>query len=207
MRIFLGAFLIILLFPVSSASARLVDRVMAVVNGKIVSLSDVETYQTFFWKGHETSEDKKTMEESLLREVIDQRLLLEEAVKFNVEKPTEGEVKAAIEEIEKRLLRKQGLLAALKERGLTRDDLKAEVRKQVRVQKFLDQRIGLFLFLREEEVVKYYEDNAQTFGKKKFDEVRKDIEETLKERKFKEKLEEYLSRLHANATIRINPPP
>ncbi len=179
--------LIVFLFTVAvaePAAAELLDRVVAVVNDQVINLSDLRRYIAL--------EAPNTPEEGAIHDLIERRLLLAEAKRFEVEPPSEAEVNAALEH-----------------RGGNGDagEFRRAIQDRLWIDRFIDQRIRFFILVPPGEVERYYQAHAADFGNRPLDEVREEIQRLLTKQRFQERYDAYIARLRARAKIRINPFP
>jgi peptidyl-prolyl cis-trans isomerase SurA len=182
------------------AEAIVLDRILAVVNGEIIALSDAEGELVFF-EGRAVS-DSAIQEE--VQKLIDQKLFLAEAKRFDVGSPSESEVQEELQRIQRRFASPDLFEKALRENAMTLEDLKHKVTEHLIVDRFIDQRIRFFVIVLPEEVSRYYDEHHSDFQNKPLENVENEIEKFLTTQKAKEKLEDYLSKVRAKANIQIN---
>jgi peptidyl-prolyl cis-trans isomerase SurA len=193
-------------FQAWMAEAIVLDRVLAVVNGEIISLSDVENELIFF--GEVKPVPEKGFSDSDIQagiqRLIDHKLLLAEAKRFDVENPNSKQIQEKLEEIQKRFSTPGDFEKALRQNAMTLEDLKQKIAEHLIVDRFIDQRIRFFAIVLPEEIAGYYAEHQADFQGKPLEEVEKDIERILLEQKEKAKLEDYLRILKNKASIQIN---
>ena len=205
-------FLFLVLWPLQPGSSAVIvlDRILAVVNGEVISLSDVESDLFYFSKVEPPPQRDLggTLSDSAIRtgirELINQKLLLAEAKRFDVEDPTERQIDHELEIIQNRFPSPAAFEMALRRNAMTPEDLRQRVKEHLRVNRFVDQRIRFFVILLPEEISQYYSENQGKFQHKTYEEAEKEIEMFLTEAKAKGKLEAYLSNLKTKASIQIN---
>ncbi len=186
--------------------AIVLDRVLAVVNGEIVSLSEVESELIFFDQVNPAPEKgfSDSDIQAGIQKLIDHKLLLAEAKRFDVEDPTPKQIQEKLEEIQKRFSTPGGFEKALRQNAMTLEDLKQKIAEHMIVDRFIDQRIRFFVIVLPEEIASYYAEHQADFQGRPLDEVEKDIERILLEQKEKTKLEDYLTKLRTKANVQIN---
>lgn len=194
------------LFQAWTAEAVVLDRVLAVVNGELISLSEVESELIFF--DQVNPDQEKGFSDSVIQtgtqKLIDHKLLLAEAKRFDVEDPTPQKIQKKLEEIQKRFGTPAAFEKALRQNAMTLEDLKQKITEHLIVDGFIDQRIRFFVIVLPEEISRYYAENQTNFQGKPLAEVEKDIERILLEQKEGKKLEDYLRILKNKASIQIN---
>ncbi len=188
------------------AEAIVLDRVLAVVNGEIISLSDVESELIFFDQVNPAPEKgfSDSDIQAGIQKLIDHKLLLAEAKRFDVENPTPKQIQENLEETQKRFSTPGGFEKALRQNAMTLEDLKQKIAEHLIVDRFIDQRIRFFVIVLPEEIASYYAEHQADFQGRPLDEVEKDIERILLEQKEKTKLEDYLTKLRTKANVQIN---
>ena len=119
------------------AAERLLDRVLAVVGGQVILLSDV---RLFLETGLvEPSEAADPIPPALDR-LIERRLILDEAARYVVEDPDSGEVDARLTRIERHVGGSGALDAVLEATGHARRDFEQVVRDDLRIERYLARR-------------------------------------------------------------------
>lgn len=182
------------------------DRILAVVNSQIISLSDVQGYVTVFTV--EPADQGKDFSGAVLNDgleaIIRHKLLLEQARRFGVENPPQALIRQEVAAIRKPLGNRQHVDTILKHHGMTPDDLERMAQENLMVRDFIEQRIGFFVIVLPREVEQYYAEHAGAHQGQTLQEAREEIEEHLFLKRKLEKLEQYLNRLRAEAQIQIN---
>jgi peptidyl-prolyl cis-trans isomerase SurA len=137
----------------------------AVVNGKQITRTDVE--KAFRSRVNAdapdpSQEEALSLKLSILDELINSEILLERAAKMNLmasdaeveDKFTESKSPYTEEEFQKKL----------KETGLTIDDLKSEIRRQVSIEKLLNREVMAKISITDQDVANFYTQNRAQFN-------------------------------------------
>lgn len=192
----------------SQASAQvLVDRMAAVVNGRIITLSEADVEIAIEVKKPVSSLNLFFLEnrrKEVLQGLIDRRLLLEEATRFEMTDVSGKEVMEEWLRIKSAFPSEESFDSALKEEGMEEGDLMVILKEYLIVQKFVDQRIRFFIRVGDEEIKDYYEKNRAKYQDKGLEAVTDEIQGIIAENKTRIKLKEYLSTLRVKADIRVN---
>ena len=143
------------------APQQMLDRVLAVVEGTPITLSDVNAAVRMGLVPTPTS--KTDPEREALDSVIDRRLQLVEVNRYLPPEPPASVIDARLAETRQRFQTPEGFDAALKECGLTPADLRAAVRDSLRIASYLEQRFGAGYQPGEDEVLAYYRANEAAF--------------------------------------------
>jgi hypothetical protein len=182
----------------SPAAAGVVERVLASVNGQLVTLSDVVAYQTL-------SGSPEVSDAVVVRALVDRHLLLEEADRFAIPVPDASEVAAGVSAVALRLGGPDGLTLALDRLGWGHDDLKAWIIDELRVTEFLNQRIYFFVIITPDDIDAYIDDHRDEFAGVSIDDARDLAGKRMVQERGDAKRDQFLAGLRAKATIRLNP--
>lgn len=138
--------------------AAVVDRVVAVVNGEIITLSDLQREQAL------RKQDNGLDQRQLLEEMIDRKLQMTAAKRAGLD-VTDKELNDAVADIMKRnSLDEKQFGAALAKEGITLEQYKAELREQMTLSRIFNKFVRSGVAVNDEEVREYYERNQQQYG-------------------------------------------
>lgn len=157
--------------PAAKADREVVDRVAALVNGQVITLSDIVDRAGPEWQrvqamGAGVSRDKERAE--LLRRVFDflvaERLLQAEAATLQVD-ATEAQVNQAIAEIKQRNGFDDATLAkAIEEQGLDQATFRTQIKRDLDTYLVLQYRLRNRVKISDEDLRNYYQSHPQEFG-------------------------------------------
>jgi peptidyl-prolyl cis-trans isomerase SurA len=199
--------LTLFLFFVNDTQAILVDRILAVVDHQPITLSDLQQYEAFLAlnNGKKNWEPPDAPSPTVLQQLIDQRLLLEEAERFEVSPPEKADLLKVQDRLVKRFSNPEEFQGTLRRWGLDRESLHRLLEDHLTVERFVDQRIKFFVIIPPAEIQTYYESHREEYKGEDLEEALAQITVQLTDLKAKEKLEAYLKKLRENASIQINP--
>ena len=124
----------------AAARAEIIDRIMAVVGGQPVTLSDVHAALVFrFIQPPAGTPDPLVYS---LDRLIDRNLILAEVDRFQPPEPAPVEITLRITELEQRAGSPDAFTRALGVTGTTRDQLRRYIRDDLRIATYLNQRFG-----------------------------------------------------------------
>lgn len=159
-----------LLFAVVPPSgAETVDRVVAIINDSIITLSELNaaTAVAIEKLGVEGSEDKRKIEEvrsTILDSLIEQRLVKQAADRAGIE-ISEREIDNAVDDIKKQNnLTQEQLLLALAQSGLTQKEYREQLKEQIRQVKFINKEFRSKISIKPDDIEDYYRQNIKEFG-------------------------------------------
>jgi hypothetical protein len=181
--------------PISNARAAVIEQLLAVVNGKTIALSDLGRYRLLF--------APDASPEQALQQLIDQQLLLVEAVRFDIGPPEPARVREAVQQLEQAAGGRAAWEAALQREHLTQPEAEQAVIEHLRADSLLAQRVDQFVIVTRTEVEAAYEQETERFQGKSLEEVETVIERELMQQKMTAKRQDYLGRLRARATITV----
>jgi hypothetical protein len=121
------------------AAPQVIDRIMAVVAGQPITLSDVTAAVQF---GLVENPSGNTAPAAIVERLVDRTLILAEVERFQPPEPDASEVTSRVDAIERRTGSAAALEKALAVTGLTRDRLRRYIRDDLRITTYLNQRFG-----------------------------------------------------------------
>jgi peptidyl-prolyl cis-trans isomerase SurA len=145
-------------FPLTASGTVVVDRVVAVVNNEIITLSDLQREETL------KKVDVKQDERLLLEDMIDRKLQMAAAKRDGMD-VTDKELSEAVTDIMKRnSLDSKQFEAALAKEGLTLEQYKNELREQMTLSRMFNKYVRSGVAVDEAEVRAYYERNVKSYS-------------------------------------------
>ena len=153
--------------------AEIIDRVLAVVDTQIITLSDVRAALRFGLVPEDVTTDPTG---AVLQRLIDRRLMLIEVDRYAPPEPSEAAVNASLAAVERRFKDALGLEIALNQSSLTREELRRQLRDTLRIESYLQQRFSTSVQVSDDEVARYYREHPEEFTRegqvRSFDEAR-----------------------------------
>jgi peptidyl-prolyl cis-trans isomerase SurA len=147
------------------ASKQGTDDVMAKVNGHKISSTDVDKYyrnQTAGAPQQPTDEQADSLKLSILRELIDNEILMQRAEKLGL-LATDEEVDKKLNEV-KAPYTPDEFTKRLQERNITLDDFKRDLRKSLTVDKVMNKEITSKINVTDQDVSNYYNAHKPEFN-------------------------------------------
>jgi hypothetical protein len=202
----LGVISIVLVF-VSAASGEEIDRLLAAVNGKVITGGDIllaRSLNVVIFSGSKESLDS---DDQALSRLIDLELLRQELKNFGMAKEDESEVESRLQALRDAYVKTGGLTAFLQKHGLQESELIAYLRLESSILRFVNFRFRPFINVTNEEINSYYEKRlAPQLEKSKLDlpplsQVSTRIEEILREEKINEVFDQWIATIRHNSRI------
>jgi peptidyl-prolyl cis-trans isomerase SurA len=161
-------FLAVVLAPLNGI-AELLDRVVAVVNDDVITLSELEKEGERFYRDISAKTPATSLAETLqqarehvLDRIIERRLVTQKAKAGNLS-VSDAEVDAAFEQmLSQSRLSKPEFLAKLKEEGLTETAYRQNLRDQVLQSKVVNADVRSKVVITDEEILNYYNSQSTT---------------------------------------------
>ena len=154
---------------VPPCGAETVDRVVAIINDSIITLSELNAATTVAIEklGVKGAGDKRKVEEvraTILESLIEQRLVRQAADRAGID-VSEREIDNAIEDVKKQnSLTQEQLLLALAQSGLTQKEYREQLKEQIRQVKFINKEFRSKISVQDEDIEDYYRQNASEFS-------------------------------------------
>jgi len=192
-------------FVVATLNAQIIDRVLAVVAGQPITLSDVRAALALGLVPPAAAGEKP--ERSALNNLIDRQLQLIEVNRYLPPEPTAAGIDGRVSEIRSRFNGDAAFHAALAENGFTADQLRARVRDNLRIESYLDQRFGVGPEPSEEELQRFYRshDFTRDGTQPPYAEVREEVKRRLVEARKATLIREWLAGLRRRVDVAVLP--
>lgn len=181
-----------------AARAQVIDRVMAVVNGSVITQSDVEAVLRF---GLMTPRPVADVVERL----IDRRLTIVEVNRYSPPEPATALIDARLDEVRRRFQSDERFERTLLEVGVGEDQLRAYLRDSIRIQAYLRQRFGAAYQPPDADILQYYRTHPEEFTRNGvllgYGEAYDDARAALIVHRREEQIQQWLSNLRRRADI------
>ena len=141
------------------------DNVSATVNGRAITYDELEKqYQVLFSSpGDNISEDEvATQKLEILRSLIDNEIMLQRAEKLGL-MAVDSDVEAKFTELRAPYTQEE-FQKRLEGRKMTEDDLKAQLRRDLSIQKLFNKEITSHITITDQDVVDFYNANKASFN-------------------------------------------
>jgi peptidyl-prolyl cis-trans isomerase SurA len=139
--------------------------VMALVNGRKITRSEVDKYydnQTAEAPQKPSQEQADSLRLSILRELIDNEILMQRAEKLGL-LATDEEINAKLAEI-KAPYTQEEFDKRLKGRNLTLDDFKRDLRRSLTIEKVLNKEVTSKINISDDDITAYYNEHKAEFN-------------------------------------------
>ena len=153
------ALLALILTAAAAASAEVIDRVMAIVDGHLITLSDVRRAMTL----HLVDRDGAPAGEAVaLERLIDRMLILQEVERYAPPEPERAALDKQVSDVERRL-GNGNLVSALSDVDASEAWLRQWVRDDLRMRAYIDQRFAGAAEPTDDELENYFRQHPDEF--------------------------------------------
>jgi hypothetical protein len=135
----MGGALMLAVLAAGVVRAETIDRVLAVVAGQLITLSDVTAARDL---GLESADGAADPIRFILTRLIDRELMLAEVDRYGPPEPTAEAVDGEVERVRARFPSPDAFNAALERSGIDEKHLRETVRQNLRMAAYLDQRFA-----------------------------------------------------------------
>jgi peptidyl-prolyl cis-trans isomerase SurA len=187
------------------------DRVLAVVDDDPVLDSDVERVVRLGLETPKPGEGDEPFRRRVRDELIEQRLQFHEIDRFGFEQVPVSEIEKRVAAIRARFPDDAAFQKALREVGLDSKRLRQLVARQLLVLTYVDERLGVNVFVTPEDISRYYREVLTPEMRKRGqpppppEDVGDDIRETLKQQKITAEMTKWTQGLREKADVVIYP--
>jgi hypothetical protein len=204
-RFQIGVTLVAVLLSAAPLHAEVMDRVLAVVAGELVLLSDVRAAREFGFVAIQPDGDQDAQ---ALARLIDRALILAEVDRFAPPEPDAPAVDKGVAALRQRFPSAESFAAALERLGIEERHLREYVRQDLRMAAYIDQRFAAVPPL-EEEIGRFYREHPERFTRDgvliPFETARPAIVQALAAQTRETMVGDWLAGLRRRADIRVSP--
>lgn len=190
--------------------AVIIDRIAAVVDQEVITLTEVEQLVTLRVLGRVPSESESDYRKRTLDTMIAQALRFRGDVeRFGAEDVPKDSIESRLIEITDRLGGEAAREAALRKAELTLDELRAIVKRQLQVEASVEERFSPLIFVSLEEIEIYYRDTWTQQRRQRglavppLSEAREEIRSILKSERLQAEIETWTAQLRARANVDV----
>jgi len=201
----LPAVLLLLALP---ASAVTVDRIAAIVDRQVLTVSEVaQMVEIRFFPRTSQSEDDHRRD--VLEGLIAQALRYRDVERFGAQDISPGVIEARLLEIQRRFASEAEFQAAIARAELTLDEVRALARRQLQVEAYIQERFAPLVFITNEEVEAYYRGPWTTqrrergLGVPPLDSVREEIRTAVRTTRLQDEIGKWTTQLRARADVDV----
>ena len=191
------------------ASAVTVDRIAAVVDRQVLTVSEITQLVEIRFSPRLARTDDEHRRE-VLDALIAQALRYRDVERFGAEDVSHDAIDARIQEIKRRFASEAEFNAALGRAELTIEEVQALVKRQLQVESYIQERFAPLVFVSPEEIEEYYRGPwAQQRRERSLpvtplnDEVRDEIRNLLRSTRLQAEIDKWTAQLRERANVDV----
>lgn len=183
-----------------------IDRIVAVVNDQVITLTDIRITKAFGLYEEEMKGQPARMPSFILERVIDQKLVIQlSSEEIGIDRE---EVEAYLKKM-RELMGDERIQKTLAEYGFDLDDLREYIHEKILFQKLILRKFGQSVVVRLDEIEDYYNEIYILSQREKglepqpMIELLQEIESSIRGNKIKKQVEDWINNLKNQADIQI----
>jgi hypothetical protein len=199
--------------PREEVAASLVDGVVAAVDEDPILASDLERVIALGLVEPRPGESPEELRRRALESLIEQLLRFHEIERFGFGQVPVEEVEARFREIRERFPSPEAFQRRLQALGMAEQDLRQLVTRQLLVLDFIEERLGLRVFVSLDDIRRYHAEvlvpelAARGEQAPPLEEVREQIRALLREQRLNEEIVRWTAELRREADVVVHPEP
>jgi hypothetical protein len=190
------------------ASAVTVDRIAAVIDRQVVTVSEIsQMVEVRFFPRLAASEEDYRRE--VLDALIAQALRFRDVERFGAQDITADTIEARVMEIRGRFPSEAEFNAALARTELTLDEVRALARRQLQVEAYIQERFAPLVFVTNEEIAEYHSGPWTRARRERglpvlpLSEVREEVRTAVRSSRLQTEIEKWTTQLRARANVDV----
>lgn len=200
--------LLALLLLALPAAAVTVDRIAAVIDQQVLTVSEVSQMVEirFFPRTSETEDDHR---HDVLDALIAQALRFRDVERFGAQDISLDAIEARLVEIRGRFANEAEFLAALRRAELSLEEVQALVKRQLQVEAYVQERFAPLVFVAGEEIEEYYRGPWTTQRRERglavppLDQVREEVRLAVRASRVQQETERWTAQLRERANVDV----
>ncbi len=161
LRSLCAAGLLVALCAPACSSAETFDRILAVVNDEIITQSEFDRYIVLASMGGEQKKPGREMERQLLEQLVERKLMVQEANRLKITAKDKDLEKAMQEILARNKMTHKELKAQLAKAGLTIEDVRSAVRAELMTSELIGREVNAKVVVSDVDMEKYYNENIR----------------------------------------------
>lgn len=151
------AFLLALaLSAASGLPAAVIDRVAAVIDQQVITVSEITQMAELRFFPHKAGQSDDEYRRDILDALIAQALRFRDVERFGAPDVSKDSIESRLLEIQKRFASAAEFGAALARAELTPDEVRALIKRQLQVEGYIQERFAPLIFVSSDEIESYY---------------------------------------------------
>jgi peptidyl-prolyl cis-trans isomerase SurA len=200
--------LALLLLLATTAHAVTVDRIAAVIDGQVLTVSEISQMVAIRFFPRLASADDDHRRE-VLDALIAQALRYRDVERFGAQDIPKDTIEARVIEIQKRFGSPAEFEAAVAKAELTMDEVRALAKRQLQVEAYIQERFAPLVFVSNEDIESYYRDEWTRQRRERglavppLGEVREEVRQAVRSSRLQQEIDKWTSQLRARANVDV----
>lgn len=189
--------------------ATTVDRISAVIDRQVITLSEVSQMVTIRFFPRTATRTTDEYRHDVLEALIAQSLRYRDVERFGAQDIPKDSIEARMTEISSRFASPEEFARAVTSVELTMDEVRALVKRQLQVEAYIQERFAPLVFIPNEEIESYYRATWSEQRRKRglavppLAQVREEIRTLLKSERLQSEIEKWTAQLRARANVDV----
>ncbi|HEX8411400.1 MAG TPA: hypothetical protein VF883_21250 [Thermoanaerobaculia bacterium] len=200
--------LILLMLLAIPAAAVTVDRIAAVIDGQVVTVSEIaQMAEIRFFPRLAQSDDEHRRE--ILDALVAQALRYRDVERFGAQDISADTIEARFLEIQRRFPSEAEFNAALARAELSADEVRALAKRQLQVEAYIQERFAPLVFVTNEEIEDYYRTTWSAARRERglavpaLTEVREEVRTAVRSSRLQVEIDRWTSQLRSRANVDV----
>ena len=202
-----GLLLVVAALPLAAATT--VDRIAAVVDRQVITVSEVTQMVELRFFPRPASQSEDDYRRDILESLIAQALRFRDVERFGAEDVPKDSIESRVQEITKRFASPAAFEAVLQQAELSPDELRALVKRQLQVEQYIQERFAPLIFVSNDEIDTYYrgtwsqQRRARGLAIPPLNDVREEIRALLRSSRLQAEIDKWTEQLRARANVDV----
>jgi hypothetical protein len=186
-----------------------VDRVAAVIDRQVITVSEVSQMVEMRFFARTAGQSEEDYRRGVLENLIAQALRYRDVERFGAQDIPKDTIEARLQDIRKRFASEVEFNTALTHVELTLDEFRALVKRQLQVEAYIQERFAPLVFIPNEDIEAYYrgtwsqQRRARGLAIPPLSEVREEIRALLRADRLQKEIEQWTSQLRLRANVDV----
>ncbi|MGA7614741.1 MAG: hypothetical protein WBX15_06105 [Thermoanaerobaculia bacterium] len=191
------------------ARAEIIDRIAAVVEQEVITLSEVNQIINLRVIPKNADEDEATYHRRVLDAMIAQLLRFRDVERFGAQDVSKDAIEARLQQVIQRFPSQAAFEETLSKMELSLDELKAILKRQLQVEAYIEERFSPTIFVSLDEIERYYTDTWVPMRKRQglpvqpLGDVREAIRDLLKQQRLQQEVDRWTKQLRSHANVDV----
>ncbi len=200
---------LIILLLAASASAAVIDRIAALVNRQVITVSEISQMAEIRLFPRQTGESDDDYRHGILESLIAQALRYGDVERFGAEDVSKDAIEARLQQIQARFASPAEFAAAVQQAQLTLDEVRALIKRQLQVESYIQERFAPTILISSDDIETYYngpwskERRTRGLSVPPLPAVQDEIRALLKATQLQQDVEKWTVQLRSEANVDI----